>query len=775
MLYAFIIGNFLHDLLSSTNSFGGIDYNIPFIYPIEIWWIPVILSITALFLKSGKYKIKKVISLEILIFSFIFGTAGINHLHKEIIKLASIEGLPVLLIVGFIMCCSMYKKTNIRYKKCEKKIYKSREEKMRIIDLYLQRKEVIGIDGKWGIGKTCFLKNFIYHNQNKYYAIYLDISIYNNIMNLIKTIEYELDKIFRENNIESIGFFPLKKILQEYNWLSKTILSMLDSDNIEDNKEKLKSKIKKLKIKHKKKIIIYLDNVERIHKEKSSEIIRFLSLIDEMFKGSGIKIIFSYEKEYLFKVLDIEDFYLNKYIEKEIELKPVSTSEILKEFNNEEFEESFLKVVDDILKTIEYYDNKSKSVAISKDEKERIAEIQKLKDSVYIFLNMLENTRDIEKIYEKWKIFEKVGISSKTIIFHEILCRYFKEIDRDNLGNEYINYSENTIAKFFYMAIYSGIKYPEERAKLDKELQILENENLLNSDFALLEEFKKKCEKINEWNFDDFIESCTILDYISITDQKRIEKIIKIKETINKDIFKMSSRRKFQKFCSLSIAEELLTNIFKNEFKMTNKFFKKGGLYRHTSLEETKCHLSLAFLETNLWVLVVLKRFLGKFDFKFRKKVDVMAILKALNTECCDENYMEIFFETLKNKCSEYFEENLEYRKFEEKAQRTIRASYFIYTMKEISLTKEKKFDKNDFLKEKIIITLTKEDRLLLCSSGSVLEEITTYEEACEFKLLLKEFIKEIVKDSKNIENELAIIVDIELDVDYFIEKLKSK
>ncbi|MGL5614474.1 P-loop NTPase fold protein [Cetobacterium sp.] len=764
-ILAFVLGSFLHDLLTTTHKLAWINYVIPFQYQIELYWVLIILIMTTTFLRLNNYRIIKVLYMEMLLFSFILGTIGIEGIvnmkwNKE---MAGLIGVIVVLLSFY------YEKYgDAPDNEPSEKIYESRISTMEVLDKYLRVNDVVGLNGKWGVGKTCFLKNFIFEKRESYIPVYIDTSIYSDTFKIIQKISSDIDIILRKNKINPIGLNSLKKILKEYNLITNYVLSMLDDDSIEENKRKLKEAIKKIK---KKKIIICLDNIERIHAEKKSKVIELLALIEETFKGSGIKIVLCYEKKYFIKNLQIDELYLSKYIEIELELKDINYEEVLNELKDRDFKKECTKILTNFFKVKEEYEERDRKLSISLEKEEAVRNKQKIKEilnRIDIFFKDINNPREIKKIFEYWSTIEKDKLSSQTIIWYKILEKYFNDIDINIvISSETYLIDSKSLERYLNSVIFLEAKYLYEKLKIEKEFDILKRNKITSSEEEVEKEFDEDAKEINSWDIETLLKKFGNLDSI-LTKERALKKIEEIKPKLESKILLLKDNKEFESLLRLSFYKEVVLDIFNSNIKIGENLTIR--LEKHCDEEFVKCYLALRALENEMWIQVILRRKLKMEDNEFRFKKNLIDILSRIEVENVDEkNCVDIFFKILKKKTEEYFTENKKYLKFKDEVIEAIKVSELIYGCK-INKIEEKYIEKNDIILNKLgIISYKHPLKIIMIDKKEGKREIDTIEGAQKLKGELDILVDEFINNEEFESDYISTIEMFKLEINNFI------
>lgn len=153
----------------------------------------------------------KIVYVELIIFAFTLGTC-----LQDMLILYNINGylflMSLVTILSLKIIFSIEKSYKLEAEEDEnrKKLYKSRKELLGRLETYLSNMDAVAITGAWGIGKTVFLKEFFYRDENgdnaekKYEKIYVDVSVFTENKRIIEKIERDLNNIFEKHGILKI-------------------------------------------------------------------------------------------------------------------------------------------------------------------------------------------------------------------------------------------------------------------------------------------------------------------------------------------------------------------------------------------------------------------------------------------------------------------------------------------------------------------------------------------------------------------------------------------
>lgn len=604
LICSYILGFTLNKGLSSTNviketSEEGIEflkYDIPFMYTVRLNEIIIIILLTVLicaicsfYYKESKSSLRQILKImeriiwsELLLFSFIVGTWSDNLLKGEgenrFIYMYNPEILPfsiVIVLLLFIYIWASYQ-TSEDNCKIEKKsdLYKSRKNLLPIIDGYLGSIGSISIIGDWGIGKSKLIENFFHAEKDKndkkysdkYESIIIDVSSYSENKKIISVIQEELVKILTKHKIFKININFVEKVFVENNDFLKSIKNIFFCrDSLIESKENLNEKIEALYTKNKKRIVLCLDNLERL--SDVDRIINLLATIDDL-TTDNIRKIYIYDKEHMKLIFDEINFenYIEKYSNNFIEVKEVETSEVVKK--PERFDSKrlrFILRIDQKLEEIKDEDLKKKII----QKKEEIEKI-------------MTNPRKIFNI-EKYISCKEREISQESQMEYRILIELFGEFDLNNIIQRIIFFPELTYSYRIKLEEFQALsegKLKLENQKTKEEVELEERKALVGNAEEMLQyiDYCKKNKITNEIQpFFDKIQEYEIKSYLLLKAylelQLKYDINIYIKEKmkilINEDYF--SSKSKESTKNAIKITKFLL---IKEVFEELKKFIK---------------------------------------------------------------------------------------------------------------------------------------------------------------------------------------------------------
>lgn len=201
-----------------------------------------------------------------------------------------IYAVVVYLIVTYIfMYPVIFCKNRIDGDNNNLKLYPSRKTQEDILTYALENYNLIVLDGKWGSGKTTFMNIAMRDNMEKYYYIPINVMLFENRNSLKTEFLNQLKGIFKKEGIFQGSLMDFDYYLDgvSNDWV-KVVKNIIfsKSKSFKEANEKLKSEIGKIE----KRIVVGIDNLERIYGESEHEWKQILGFIHEL-QELGIKIV----------------------------------------------------------------------------------------------------------------------------------------------------------------------------------------------------------------------------------------------------------------------------------------------------------------------------------------------------------------------------------------------------------------------------------------------------------------------------------------------------
>ena len=352
------------------------------------------------------------------------------------------------------------------------------------------------IDDKWGNGKTFFIKKFMEKYNTDYEFIYIKAPYFQTRQEFRKVFLSELNKVFIKNGIFNTSISNLTKYFG-------IEIQGITLNQIEKNYNETIEEIVKKMCKLDKRIVIVLDDLDRI--EKGEDIQEILNFIGEMNIELKEKIrlitLSSYNKlnekvQNHTEKKEGED-YLEKYFDKKFYLQKINIEELIEYFCKDKNLQNIIKQCKQAIE--KYYDLEV--------GEERYGEQKEQKKQNITYLSK-QTFRNIERLIKNININE-----------NEIIENNENEIIENNENNEIYK-------KIFILFEIFELLLPEswENLKIDSKM-----ESLLNNIFIY-----KDNPEINFERYNQFIYSCAneVLNYKKSKTQNYFSKYQNIKNFI---------------------------------------------------------------------------------------------------------------------------------------------------------------------------------------------------------------------------------------------------
>jgi len=338
------------------------------------------------------------------------------------------------------------------------------------------------INENWGSGKTSLIKGVEEKCKNKYDMIFIQPMLFDKKELLIKYFCEMLKEILGRGNVYTGKGSSIEKYLESLLlWINKkstinfveAIFNEKSNGDFRNIKEELQNDIYKYNSKGKK-IIVIVDDFDRVEKETVKEVLMFTREIID-FQGVNIILLMQYSK-----ITDeiITKEYLDKYLDKRIDLVKVSEEEIISTFIEwaiEEEKEKSQLIKDNLLKfrkelqvfiieikelienPLNEYDNiiyknngkDQEAIKKTKESKEKydklIADIKESKDNIRLIKKIVkEFVNTYAKIQsnnqEKLLTLDDIKFIFKILIVKNVFVEEYCEIQKYKESKEYFEY-----------------------------------------------------------------------------------------------------------------------------------------------------------------------------------------------------------------------------------------------------------------------------------------------------------------------------------------------
>ncbi|MEG2985758.1 MAG: P-loop NTPase fold protein [Peptostreptococcaceae bacterium] len=400
---------------------------------------------------------------------------SINYLFVIIVVARGVEGIILsggiqMLLLTLKIYFESSNEEDARVNKID--LYKSRRKHldhiMEIITQFNDDNFAISINGEWGSGKSVIIKELVDECTVKgHFNIYIKPLISDSTEKLLVQFRSGMEKILLKNGIPCGEHSSLSKYIKEINKIisfnSKFTLAdifELNEDKVEftSYKEDLQKDINNLLEVSNKKIIVIIDDFDRIEEERQKNILAFISEVID-FNGVTIVIAFDNIKLKNNQVINIE--YMEKFVASQVHINKVEFEEIIKfhskeilckkEFENticyeivKELEENISRYWEEytscLYRDLEYMKeqnlegdakekNRKKCMELSIRLEEKLSGIDNPR-KVKCFLNEIKNTMfKIQKYYSSFEYAEemlKQANASKVIYIINFIKVFYK-------------------------------------------------------------------------------------------------------------------------------------------------------------------------------------------------------------------------------------------------------------------------------------------------------------------------------------------------------------
>jgi len=323
-------------------------------------WIILFLLILPFVIVTLKKKFK----IEKYLFDYLKYFLSIVCAQIIVYKLKEYDNIKDLQII--FSCCILFKflfgdfisryvekyENNDNVNKIRSNLINSREQDLdnlkNILDNTL---DSIIIDDEWGNGKTFFIKKFMEKYNTNYEFIYIKAPYFQTREEFRKVFLTELNKVFIKNGIFNTSISNLTKYFG-------VEIQGITLNQIEKNYNETIEEIVKKMCKLDKKIVVILDDLDRIEKgEDIQEILNFIGEINiELREKIGLITLSSYNKLNEKVISHTEDKegenYLEKYFDKKFYLQKVNIQELIEYFCEDE---NLSKIIKQCKEAIEKY------------------------------------------------------------------------------------------------------------------------------------------------------------------------------------------------------------------------------------------------------------------------------------------------------------------------------------------------------------------------------------------------------------------------------------
>lgn len=467
----------------------------------------------------------------------------------------------------------------------------------------------VGIIGQWGSGKSSFSNLFKKRVSNKD-AIQIEFSpfLVRDKINIVKSFFNNLSEILSnyDGNISNQLDTYVNKLLAIYDNGKLGDILRINDLNDKEFKEVYDS-IKKTLISVDKKIIVYIDDLDRLDED---EIIEVLKLLRNSVNFPNVFFIVEMDKEYVLNKLssnkkELDYNFIDKFFQLEVSIPEISKSKLSLYFTNEV----------------------SKSIALSKTIKELI--LLNIDNDKFLFDFYINNFRDVKRflnqiLFESNFLEEEVEIIDLlNFIFFKIKFPHVIKILNSN-KDEFFNFENgNYVLKkegggpktFDYLLQMGGsfrsrfyIRY--EDYSLFKDIFDPENNNVLSLNLSHIEKKLLLKTLIHLFGTENKVETSTSIkspnNFRKLMEQKISKDDLPVKD-FNRLIVDGLSEGELNSYSDSKI-ENLLSHIDyflpKNEVDLNNVLFLLfniwGKVKQEGSFESNAERLIFKFIRTNI-------------------------------------------------------------------------------------------------------------------------------------------------------------------------------
>jgi hypothetical protein len=247
--------------------------------------------------------------------------------------------LGVMIVTGYILLAgqmSAPKKQNIK-----SILINKREKDLISLLSYVESFQIIGLNGRWGTGKSFIINALKEKIKDQYEFIEIDLMTCN-LNEMQPTLIRAFEEVMYKNNILPKYANKMKKNIASSSLISKikdlTDLIFTNSDSNSEVLHEFQKELKKLD----KKILVIYEDIDRI---SNKDVIKEIFSISEKISNENVKIIYQYDEYIMEKELEFNANYLEKYIPFKINLTELNFWEVL-QFELIDVDESLLSLED---------------------------------------------------------------------------------------------------------------------------------------------------------------------------------------------------------------------------------------------------------------------------------------------------------------------------------------------------------------------------------------------------------------------------------------------
>lgn len=246
--------------------------------------------------------------------------------------------LGILFIIGYILFLSQLDRK--KNKNIKSSLINKREKDLNLLLSYLENFEIVGLNGRWGTGKSFIINALKERIKDKYEFIEIDLMTCN-LNEMQPTLIRAFEEVMYKNKILPKYANKMKNNIESSSIISKiqdlTNLIFINSNSNSEILHEFQNELKKLD----KKILVIYEDIDRI---SNTDVIREIFSISEKISNENIKIIYQYD-EFIMEELGFNANFLEKYIPFKINLTELHFWEVL-QFELKGIDESILSIKD---------------------------------------------------------------------------------------------------------------------------------------------------------------------------------------------------------------------------------------------------------------------------------------------------------------------------------------------------------------------------------------------------------------------------------------------
>ena len=386
-------------------------------------------SFSIIFFQTFIYKFKIFNQIKNLAY-LVYKTIDRNKI-KDAVSIVICFILFIILLYGFIVnYINKYQKIDTNNQDKSNLITSRNQDLEKLKNILDNTLDSIIIDDEWGNGKTFFIKEFMKVYERNYEFIYIKAPYFQTREEFRKVFLTELNKVFIKNGIFNTSISNLTKYFG-------VEIQGITLNQIEKNYNETIEEIVKKMCKLDKKIVVVLDDLDRIEKgEDIQEILNFIGEINiELREKIGLITLSSYNKLNEKVISHTEDKegenYLEKYFDKKFYLQKVNGEELIEYFCKD-------KDLQKIIKQCEQAIQKHYLVVFNLEVEKGEQKEQKKQKETYLLKQTFRNIErlvknisniNIDKTIENKEIYKKIFVLFE--IFELLLPESWENLEID--------------------------------------------------------------------------------------------------------------------------------------------------------------------------------------------------------------------------------------------------------------------------------------------------------------------------------------------------------